>query len=259
MSADSSDATSSKFPVAPIIGILLIVGIYFGSQIVGGFFISVVPAFFGWSQGRINDWLSTSSFAQFYYVLIVESVTLALLFWFMRARKIAWHDIGLLKPRIMDFIVSIIAWFPYFVMNAAASVAAITVFHLDTGQRQQTGFESATTTPQLVATFISLVLLPPIVEEIVMRGFLFSSLRSGLKVIPAALLTSAIFAVAHLQLGSGAPALWLAAIDTFLLSLVLCYLRVKTGSLWAGIGLHMLKNFLAFLVLFIFTDSFLNF
>jgi membrane protease YdiL (CAAX protease family) len=60
-----------------------------------------------------------------------------------------------------------------------------------------------------------------------------------------------LFAVAHLQFGSGAPLLWIAAIDTFVLSLFLIYLKDKTDSLWAPILLHMLKNFIAFMALFV--------
>jgi len=51
--------------------------------------------------------------------------------------------------------------------------------------------------------------------------------------------------------GSGEPLLWIAALDTFILSFVLIYLKEKTGSLWPPIGLHMLKNSLAFISIFI--------
>ena len=70
--------------------------------------------------------------------------------------------------------------------------------------------------------------------------------------VPAAIITSLMFAVGHLQFGSGAPLLWVAALDTFVLSLVLCYIREKTDSLWPGIFIHAIKNALAFSVLFLF-------
>jgi membrane protease YdiL (CAAX protease family) len=60
-----------------------------------------------------------------------------------------------------------------------------------------------------------------------------------------------LFAAAHLQWGSGAPLLWVAAIDTFVLSMVLSTLREKTGSLWSAIGLHAIKNGVAFTLLFV--------
>jgi membrane protease YdiL (CAAX protease family) len=105
---------------------------------------------------------------------------------------------------------------------------------------------------QLTLTFISLVILPPLVEETLMRGYLYGSLRKNMSKIGAALVTSIIFASAHLEFGSGAPLLWIAALDTFVLSLFLVYLREKTGSLWAGMLVHALKNGIAFASLFIF-------
>jgi len=60
----------------------------------------------------------------------------------------------------------------------------------------------------------------------------------------AALVTSLVFAAVHGQ--------WNVAIDTFALSLVLCALREVTGTIWAGILLHMFKNAIAFYVLFIY-------
>src|SRR5690606_7282850 len=104
---------------------------------------------------------------------------------------------------------------------------------------------------QLILVFISLVLLPPFVEEVLARGFLYTGLKTKWPVWAAAVVTSLIFAAAHLEFGSGAPLLWVAAIDTFTLSLVLIYLREKTGKLGASIMLHMLKNGVAFVLLFI--------
>jgi membrane protease YdiL (CAAX protease family) len=53
---------------------------------------------------------------------------------------------------------------------------------------------------------------------------------------------SALFGLAHMQ--------WNVAIDVFVLSMVACYLRELTGSIWAGIILHCLKNLIAFIALF---------
>ncbi len=51
--------------------------------------------------------------------------------------------------------------------------------------------------------------------------------------------------------GSGAAPLWLVAAETFILSLVLIGLRELTGGLWASILVHMAKNGVAFLYIFI--------
>jgi membrane protease YdiL (CAAX protease family) len=51
--------------------------------------------------------------------------------------------------------------------------------------------------------------------------------------------------------GGAAGPLWIGAVDTFTLSLVLVSLREITGNLWAGISLHAAKNGIAFILLFV--------
>jgi membrane protease YdiL (CAAX protease family) len=60
------------------------------------------------------------------------------------------------------------------------------------------------------------------------------------------LVTSLLFGLAHLQSGDNGALIWGAALDTFILSLVLVYLRESTGALYAGILIHSLNNLLAF-------------
>jgi membrane protease YdiL (CAAX protease family) len=45
--------------------------------------------------------------------------------------------------------------------------------------------------------------------------------------------------------------LYIAGLDTFILSLFLIYLREKTDGLWASMALHALKNGVAFVALFV--------
>jgi membrane protease YdiL (CAAX protease family) len=129
------------------------------------------------------------------------------------------------------------------------SVAKALVPSLNLEQKQELGFDMATTGKNLLPIFVSLVILPPVVEEIVTRGFLYTNLRSRVAIVPAAIITSILFAAAHLGEASDGL-LWVAAIDTFVLSMVMCHLREKTGSLWPSMGVHFIKNGLAFFVLF---------
>ncbi len=63
--------------------------------------------------------------------------------------------------------------------------------------------------------------------------------------------TCILFAIGHLPAGGDAGPLYIAAIDTFVLSLVLIYLREKTGGLWSSMLLHAIKNGVAFTALFV--------
>ncbi len=249
----ASDAKANQVNWRPLETIGVTVAIYFVSQLIGGALVYIYPLIHHWDQTRTNNWLDTSVAAEFLLVLVVEALTIWLLLRFLRRRKATIDTIGLQrKPKWTDLAYVLMGFAGYFVLYiAVVDITKALVPHLNLEQQQQLGFKAAQNL-QLVPVFVSLVLLPPFVEELLVRGFLYSGLKKALPKVWAVLLTSALFATAHLQAGSGASLLWVAAIDTFVLSLVLIYLREKTGSLWASIGLHMLKNSIAFLGLFVF-------
>lgn len=245
-------AAPAFMPVSPLAAIAIVVAIYFAATAAGQVIVSLIPPLAGWTDKQAQQWLEHSVSGQFIFVVAVETLTIVLLYMVMRMARQHRRAIGLIRPRLRDLGVTMLAYPPYFLLNAVASISANALLKVNLDQPQQTGFEHASDPAALVMTFASLVLLPPLVEEILMRGFLFTNLKNRISVVKAALVASVIFALAHLQWGSHAPLLWAAAIDTFILSLVLCYLRHKTGSLWPGIGLHMLKNGMAYAVIFIF-------
>lgn len=240
----------------PVSALLITLLAFLGSQILAGVLIALVLAALGKDSGYIVDLLSESTFGQFLFILVVEILTLGILFWFIRSRGITYTEIGLGRgPRPSDAGYGVLTFVIYFVLLAII-LALVGIFApgINLDQEQQIGFEGAKEGGGgLALVFISLVILPPIVEEILVRGFLYSGLRRKYNKLTAALFASAVFGIAHLQLGSGAPPLYVAAIDTFVLSMVLIALREKTGSIWAGMGVHALKNGLAFLALFVFS------
>lgn len=117
---------------------------------------------------------------------------------------------------------------------------------VDTDQNQDLGFQTLHGWG-FVGAFAALIVITPIAEEIIFRGFLYRSLRNPLGKIAAAIITSAIFGAAHGQ--------WNVGVDTFILSLVLIFLVEKSRSLWPAIALHALKNLVAFLLVFVFEVS----
>lgn len=148
-----------------------------------------------------------------------------------------WKDIGLVVPGALAYIV----------LTVAALNIAGTWFGVDTDQTQDLGFSTLGSGEMLVA-FIVLVILTPFFEEALFRGFLYGRLRGQTTPwwLPA-LVVSALFGLAHMQ--------WNVGLDVFCLSMVACGLRELTGSIWSGILLHMLKNMVAFLVMFVFVGG----
>jgi uncharacterized protein len=78
------------------------------------------------------------------------------------------------------------------------------------------------------------VIVAPVVEELFFRGFLFQGFRQRYGWVNGALLSSAVFAVAHLD-----P---VALIPTFILGMLLAYMYHRTDSVWIPILLHVLVN-----------------
>lgn len=245
-----------RLPWPPVVAVIFVIVTYLVASVLGEVCLLLYGLVNHWSVKHIEAWLTSSNVAQFFNVVIVYAALAGLTFWFLRGHKVPLKAVGMVKPKLRDLGVMIVGVPVYILGYAALLMIASALFpSINPNQQQQLGFNPGNDTTAMVLTFFSLVVLPPLVEEFVMRGFLFTSLLKRYKFIVAALITSVLFATAHLQIGSGAPLLWVAAIDTFVLSLVLCFMRYKTGSLWPGILLHAAKNTVAFLALFVFHIS----
>ncbi len=245
-------AVESGITWGPAAAIIVVVVLYVVVQIISAQVVELYPLMRHWSAAQTNNWINNSVAAQFVYVVLDEGLTVLLLVWFIRWRKGQLEAIGLTKPKARDPLYALLGFAIYFpVYIVAISVLSALIKGLNVNQQQAIGFSQTTTGPALILIFISLVLLPPLVEEILFRGFLFSGLKKAMPVVWAAVLTSLLFAAPHLLESTGGGALWVAGVDTLVLSLVLCWLRQKTGRLYAGMGLHALKNFIAFAALFL--------
>lgn len=236
----------------PLTAVMVTIGVFLSSQVIAALIFSLIMSMLGQQDQTSAQLISDSTVGQFLFMATVEIILFSLIFWFIRFRKSNLKAIGLNMPRFTHIGYAILGLFVYFVSLSILTVAIKRFLPMiDTEQKQQLGFQQVNNGGELILVFIALVILPPIVEEILCRGFLFSGLRTKLPIVMAAFLTSIIFAAPHLQIGSGQPLLWIAFFDTFLLSLILVYLRLKTGSLWSSIGLHAIKNCLAFIAVFV--------
>ncbi len=141
-------------------------------------------------------------------------------------------------------LIAIGAFGIYYILSIFLMFAMVLINpDFDISQTQDVGFESLTSSLDYILAFLALVVVAPIVEEIIFRGFLYGTLKKTYRFWVAAILTSLTFAVAH-----GA---WNVGVDTFALSIVLCYLRYNYDSIYPAIFLHMVKNGMAYLLLFV--------
>ena len=145
-----------------------------------------------------------------------------------------WTDIGLAPAGLIL----------YFLLAALIMMIVQAVFpQIDMQQAQNVGFDNLTSNIDLLIGFISLVIIAPIAEEIIFRGWLYGKLRTRISLPVAIFIVSLLFGLLHGQ--------WNVGINVFVMSVILCLQRELTGTIYSGIILHMLKNAIAFYLLYI--------
>lgn len=152
-----------------------------------------------------------------------------------------WTDIGLAP---IGFVV--------YLLLAAGITAIFSQFSwFNASEVQDVGFSYYLIGFDRLVAFITIVMIAPIAEEIIFRGWLYGKLRAKLNTATtnvismtvSSLLVSLLFGFVHMQ--------WNVSVNVFAMSLVLCALREITGTIYSGIILHMLKNGVAFYLLYI--------
>lgn len=262
--AANTDVTTqpTHWPWNPLMATIIAVGLFLASQFIS--FVTVYGSmtiyarFQGVDSSFVDGWLD-STLAQFVTIGIAELLVVVGVVWLFRHNKLSLRDLGFGRwPKLNDAMLAPMFFAVYYgLLVAVLAILTLVAKGLISGQQQEIGFDDATSVGQLSLVFLALVVCAPVAEEVLFRGFLFANLRKRWSFWGATLATSLLFGGAHLAGGSGGlmEPLWTAGIDTFLLSLALCYLREKTGSLWASIFLHMIKNGVAFLFLFVLHSS----
>ncbi|RZN83699.1 MAG: CPBP family intramembrane metalloprotease [Winogradskyella sp.] len=89
-------------------------------------------------------------------------------------------------------------------------------------------------------SFILIAILPPIFEELAFRGFLFNELSNVASQRVTIIATAFLFALVHFSLISF---IWI-----FPFGLLLGYLRSKYNTMWYGIVIHFIHNFIVLMI-----------
>ena len=218
--------------------VIVIIGYIAATYIVMGGLYLMANAFPGEVRVTSAVLLGARAITAVLTLVIVVAVTYA-----MKAGRVSLRTLGLDRlPLWKDLALTVAGAVVYVAFATLLLSIARTFPFFDAAQPQQLGSTALFGFERLVA-FLALVVVIPIVEEVIFRGFLYGKLReSGMPFWPAAIAVSVLFGVAHGQVNVG--------IDVFCMSMVACYLREMTGSIWAGVLLHMVKNAVAFIAVY---------
>lgn len=231
--------------------------LFFSCQIFAVILLVIVFKLFGKNTTQVEKLMADNSYVQgvltaVVAVLVVYSIVAILRFIKQKPRKFLLLQNTPSFKQLGDVAITYGVYF----VTLAVVVVAINIINttffpnaplIDTNQAQDLGVASAAGWG-LLPIFVMLVVIPPIYEEIMFRGFLFQMLKRRSSVIIAGILTSALFGIAHLEFNN---LNWIAAIDTLIFSGFLIYISQKHKSLYSSMFLHAIKNSIAFYVLFV--------
>ncbi len=156
----------------------------------------------------------------------------------------SWSDIGL----------SLLSVIPYYLTAAAVIWFGVGVLKvIDPTVGQQIGFADVVSQFDYLLVFITFVIMAPLAEELLFRGYLLGKVSKKWSKWIAVVATAAVFGLLHVPgfTDGGIVFQWGAAADTFTMGLAAGILRTLTGTIWAGMILHAIKNSIAFYFLFI--------
>jgi len=181
------------------------------------------------------------------YAVAGLSVTLPLivLWLYLRKRRAGLADLGL-GPKPPRLIKPVLRAFGQYLLTALVIMLGLSLLSpdVDLDQAQELGLgDSPQAAYEYLSLFLLLLVLTPLSEEILFRGFMLKGLASRFGWSAAAVGSSLLFGLAHGQLNVG--------IDTAILGWYSAQLVIQTGSLWPSIALHALKNSIAFTLVFL--------
>jgi membrane protease YdiL (CAAX protease family) len=189
--------------------------------------------------------------AQAVAVAVWDAVMVLIVYYLVRRRGAAWPALGLKSPlprengtqRTVGGIAGLAALL-YFVSIMCVNAYGVAIDKL--------GLDELKPSEQLTETFfehdwlavmigVSVVFGAPFAEEVFFRGFLFGGLRRRLPFVAAALLSGALFSLAHADPGLILP--------FTIVGFILAFAYERTGSLYTSISVHFIFNAVSFLYL----------
>jgi membrane protease YdiL (CAAX protease family) len=212
--------------------------------------VSIVSAAGGKSVEQLSNDLEASPAAQL-VGSVMTGIVLSISLWLiLRKQHDKWQDIGLRKPQFKHFGYAVVAYAVFLV--SIYIVKFLLGHYINFNQEEDIGYKADLTGAGLLYAFITVVVIAPLIEELVFRGYTFSRLRKYLGFVLSAVLVSLLFAKLHLHNGKGGSIAIEAFVETFIASVILSYLREKTGNIWAGVSVHATNNLISFITFFTF-------
>lgn len=190
-----------------------------------------------------EDFLRKFRLAAIFLVFTAQWIMMGLPLLILTYKKygLKWEHFGFKKMKLWAVLKSALAG--YFFFLALNSLIAMIIFYADIQlpgyQLQENIFNIfGTDIAGIITAGIVVILVAPIIEEIIFRGFLLSTLVNKIGIWAGSILTASIFASIHMT--------WQSILPIFILGLIINSIYIKTQSVWPTITFHMINNSVTF-------------
>ena len=171
--------------------------------------------------------------------ILSMTALLGFVLWRTTARNIPISDFGLLTLQKKDLFYGIIFLSLFIILEE--------IYMFAIGLEMPEGFITFMLSEPLILGIISVIIIAPIIEEFLFRGFLFSQLaRTRLGGWGSVSLSSLLWTIIHFQYEP------LILMVLFIFGIFLGYIRMAYNSLSLPIVLHAVNNSFAFLMAYYF-------
>lgn len=225
----------APFSLKDVIIILIIVG------------IGLMGAFTGIILLNIKDNINASTLKSYYFLIMflvqwaIMMIPLFLLSY--KKYKANLSDFGILKVKILEIIKLILSGYLLylgisFIISLLIIYTGIKIPGFQIQEKILPVFGQETI--NLIIAGILIVIIAPILEEIFFRGFLLRTLVNKWGIVLGSIISSALFAILHLQFGNIIP--------IFILGLIINWMAIRSKSILPCIFFHIFNNAIAFTV-----------
>lgn len=130
-----------------------------------------------------------------------------------------------------------VAFWLYYAIDKLATLAGIRMFW---NEREFLALDS---TSRMVTVVVATLVVAPLAEEAIYRGYVLQALMERMRAPAAAVLSALVFASIHVGVGPGL------AIYIFFGALVMAFLYAKFRNVYPCVLMHVMNNVVAYLVI----------
>ncbi len=188
------------------------------------------------------------SLAQIIFYIVSVALTVFVAHKFIKKWRTNRTELGLKGlPTWTDIGLSCVGLVAYFILAYLLTQLFSLLPFFDASEAQETMYDSYLFGIDRLFAIIAIVFVAPVAEEIVFRGWLYGKLRAKipgkLSLVISIFIVSLLFGILHGQFN--------VAVNVFAMSVIMCLMRETTGTIYSGILLHILKNAIAFYLVFV--------